>query len=60
VTLEHDRRLSNRVEKLEHHLDLLARDLREQVSVARGLEATLSQINRFTRLPVDPKVWLPG
>jgi hypothetical protein len=58
--LEHDRRLGNRIEELERHLDLLARDLREQVSVACGLEVALSWINHFIRLPVDPEVWLAG
>jgi hypothetical protein len=59
VALEHDRRLGNRVQELEHHFDLLARDLREQVSVARGLEDALARTNQFTRLPVDLDVWLP-
>jgi hypothetical protein len=60
VLLDHNRRLGRRVEELEHHLELLARDLHEQVGLARGLEAALSRINKFTRLPVDPDVWPPG
>ena len=60
VLLEHNRRLGNRVEELEHHLDLLARDLLTQMGVARGLEAALTRIHRFTCLPVDPDVWAPG
>jgi hypothetical protein len=60
VLLEHNRRLGTRVHELEHHLDLLACEMRQQVSVARGLEATLSRIHRFTHLPVDPDVWPPG
>jgi hypothetical protein len=54
VLLEHNRRLGRRVQELEHHLELLARDLLTQVSVARGLEAALSRIHRYTRLPVNP------
>jgi hypothetical protein len=60
VLLEHNRRLGLRVEELEHHLDLLAHELRQQVGVARGLEAALSRIHRFTRLPVDPDLGLSG
>ncbi len=60
VLLSHNRRLGRRVQELEHHLDLLAGELRQQVGVARGLEAALTRINRFTRLPVDPEVWPPG
>jgi hypothetical protein len=60
VLLEHNRRLGLRVEELEHHLDLLAHELRQQVGVARGLEAALSRIHRFTRLPVDPDLGPPG
>jgi hypothetical protein len=59
VLLEHNCRLGNRVAELEHHLDLLTRELRQQVGAARGLEAALSRINQFTRLPVDPDVWPP-
>jgi hypothetical protein len=60
VLLEHNRRLGNRVEELEAHLDLLARDLLTQMGVARGLEAALTRIHRFTRLPVDPDAGSPG
>jgi hypothetical protein len=60
VLLEHNSRLGHRVEELEHHLDLLTRDLLTQMGVARGLEAALTRIHRFTRLPVDSDVWAPG
>jgi hypothetical protein len=60
VMLEHNRRLGQRAEELEHHLDLMALDLREQVSAVRGLEDSLARINHFTRLTVDPEVWLAG
>jgi hypothetical protein len=59
VLLDHNRRLGMRVEELEHHLDLLARDPQTQMGVARGLEAVLTWIHRFTCLPVDPDVWPP-
>jgi hypothetical protein len=59
VLLDHNRRLGMRVEELEQHLDLLARDLQTQMGVARGLEAALTRIHRFTCLPVDPDVWPP-
>jgi hypothetical protein len=55
VLLEPNRRLGKRVEELEHHLDLLARDRREQMSVARAVEDALVRISQFTRLPVDPE-----
>ena len=60
VLLEHNRRLGDRVEELEHHLDLLTRELLTQMGVMRGLEAALTRIHRFTCLPVDPDVWPRG
>jgi hypothetical protein len=60
VMLEHNRRLGQRVEELEHHLDRLARDLLEQVSMTRGLEVALARINHFTRLAVNPDLRPPG
>jgi len=60
VLIAHNHRLGKRVEELEHHLDLLARDLLTQTGVARGLEAALTRIQRFTCLPVDPDVWPTG
>jgi hypothetical protein len=55
VLLDRNRRLGNRVDELEHHLDLLAQALRVQRDVARGQEAAMSRIQQFTRLPVDPE-----
>jgi hypothetical protein len=60
VLIAQNRRLGQRVEELEHHLELLARELRMQMGVARGLEAALTRIHRCTCLPVDPDVWPPG
>jgi hypothetical protein len=60
VLIEQNRRLGNRVEELEKHHDLLARELLTQMGVARGLEAALTRIHRYTRLPVDPDVWESG
>src|SRR5262249_19068409 len=60
VLIAHNHRLGKRVEELEHHLDLLASDLLTQTGVARGLEAALTRIQRFTCLPVDPDVWPTG
>lgn len=60
VLIAHNRRLGNRVEELEHHLDLLARELLTQMGVARGLEAALTRIHRFIGLPVDPDIWPSG
>ncbi len=55
VLLDHNSHLGNRVDELEHHLDLLAQELRVQRDETRGQEAALSRIQQFTRLPVDPK-----
>jgi hypothetical protein len=60
VLIGHNHRLGERVEELEHHLDLLARELLTQAGVARGLEAAVTRIHRATCLPVDPDVWPPG
>ena len=56
VLLDHNRRLGNRVDELEHHFDVLAQELRVQRDVTRGLDAALSRIQQFTRLPVNPDV----
>jgi hypothetical protein len=60
VLIAHTHRLGKRVEELEHHLDLLARELLTQTGVARGLDAALTRVHRCTCLPVDPDVWPSG
>ena len=60
VLIAHSHRLGKRVEEPEHHLDLLERELLTQMGAARGLEAALTRIQRYTCLPVDPDVWPSG